>query len=73
MQTRLRVIFDSETMQRTERALALPSNYATLNSGDRIVFLHSRRNVVLDAPKGEPLDRLDWPNLGKAQPWGAST
>lgn len=48
----MQVIFDSETVQRIERALTLPCNYATLNSGDRIVFLHSRRNVVLDAPKG---------------------
>ena len=58
-------------VRRVERTVALPSNYASLSPDDRITLLRSRRNVVLDASKGEPLDRLDWPRVGKPQRWDA--
>jgi hypothetical protein len=63
LQLRMQVIFDLATVQRVERALALPGNYDLLTADERMAVLCSRSSVVLQAPTAEPLDRLAWPDV----------
>ena len=71
LQLRMRqVLFDSVTVQRVERALALPGNYDLLSADERLAVLCSRSNVVLQAPMAEPLDRLAWPEVPRPEHWG---
>ena len=71
LQLRMRqVFFDSVTVQRVERALALPGNYDLLTADERLAVLCSRGNVVLQAPMAEPLDRLAWPEVPRPAQWG---
>jgi hypothetical protein len=72
-QLRMReVLFDSATVQRLERALALPGNYDLLTADERLAVLCSRSNVVLQAPMAEPLDRLAWPEVAMPVHWKSS-
>ena len=73
LQLRMRqVLFDSVTVERVERALALPGNYDLLTADERLAVLRSRGNVVLQAPIAEPLDRLAWPEVARPSHWGKS-
>jgi hypothetical protein len=66
----MQVIFDLATVQRVERALALPGNYDLLTADERMAVLCSRSSVVLQAPTAEPLDRLAWPDVPRPAQWG---
>ena len=74
LQLRMRhVLFDSMTVQRVEKALALPGNYDLLAADERLAVLRSRGNVALQAPMAEPLDRLAWPEVARPSHRGNSS